>query len=861
LAALLSASTQGTIAADSASLDNGRVKAVFTLQDNCVTQSYFAQDGSEWLLIAESFIPPSPYPKQASQLYNSQADPTHRFVVPQIMHTIKVLDSTDTVQTVVLSGQAHGVTITQKISLRHGEDHFHVVVNATLPEQNPQLDVIVSPYVFAIEGTPDFTHAPSFKPSQDDIIGDTAFLSPAALAQQGGRFIAIVPDLDAINAHAIKATGARKHPDSNSFPIDMPAGWETMPTALDLDLQSQLTPKPLLSFGMMDHIVKQHVHWLRDNSPGAMVRTLSHNEVVYAFDLFVSATAPPRRGFQNISQYFWKTYGAKMLQQPRPQAMPFASYAEVCYPAYAKYQGYRTIGVSRIENIDDPTRRELNSWQEWELNGQMVGGFRLTAPQWNDLVYNTSWWNNVCDATGLYYWGQTLQNQDWTNKARRIINFTLMAPQDHGVFPSLYSLKEKRWIGSLWRPPRENYDPAVQQHIWDSENGVYMSASASTTAGYLLQYYNTCEADERIIPYVMRYADFLVANMQPNGNVPAWFDLDLQPLPSMREFNADGGVHIWVLTELYRRTHKQKYLDASRTMADFLIAEVLPNQRWSDFETFYSCANKPETFFDSHTGQPGRDLMAVIWALNGLTSLYEVSGDVAYLDAAVATADFGVLFQDVWQPHYVQCGYTFGGTVSQLGDGDRLDLRSHRFAGPMVKLGLLADRKDLVERGIAYSRAAFTLINHPRHKSNDIYGHSVFPLGISGENGTHEGFPQTPLGSGPSWSSVGALAGAAHIAQQLGGAYIDLSTGERYGVDGVRIGDVRLRGRELQISITNALATLPMPYEYAYPIKLKVRGLPDSGAFSLSVNGQRKVSATANDLADYTITINPSGEN
>ena len=32
--------------------------------------------------------------------------------------------------------------------------------------------------------------------------------------------------------------------------------------------------------------------------------------------------------------------------------------------------------------------------------------------------------------------------------------------------------------------------------------------------------------------------------------------------------------------------------------------EVLPGQRWTDFEAHYSCAVKPETFFDERTGGP-----------------------------------------------------------------------------------------------------------------------------------------------------------------------------------------------------------------------------------------------------------------
>ena len=98
-----------------------------------------------------------------------------------------------------------------------------------------------------------------------------------------------------------------------------------------------------------------------------------------------------------------------------------------------------------------------------------------------------------------------------------------------------------------------------------------------------------------------------------------------------------------------------------------------------------------------------------------------------------------------------------------MGDAEWLDQRAHRFADPFVRIGLLTGRQDLVERGIAAARSSLTLANHPRHQANGIYTHTDFPVGLGPENIDHEGFPQRPLSSGPSWNSVGGLAGVAHV--------------------------------------------------------------------------------------------------
>ena len=113
---------------------------------------------------------------------------------------------------------------------------------------------------------------------------------------------------------------------------------------------------------------------------------------------------------------------------------------------------------------------------------------------------------------------------------------------------------------------------------------------------------------------VRRYGGFLLAHMQDNGCVPGWFSADLTPLPSLL-WNADGGAHIWVLNELYFATKDEKYLTAAEKMARFLEREVMPRQRWADFEAFYSCSVKPETYFDSRTGQWPCNTMSMSWAM------------------------------------------------------------------------------------------------------------------------------------------------------------------------------------------------------------------------------------------------------
>src|SRR5207248_11061109 len=134
---------------------------------------------------------------------------------------------------------------------------------------------------------------------------------------------------------------------------------------------------------------------------------------------------------------------------------------------------------------------------------------RLSAPQWFHLTCNPAWWNNVGDALGFTYWGEKLHDPSLLDKARRVVNLALSAPQKEGLFPAIYDLKRHSWIGSFWNFPAQGYDPNAARTYWDWENGIYQTASTSVTAGYLLEYRRTCEDVPGLLPYVRGYGDFL----------------------------------------------------------------------------------------------------------------------------------------------------------------------------------------------------------------------------------------------------------------------------------------------------------------------------------------------------------------
>ena len=841
-------------------ISNGKVKGRFVLNSHRISQTFYVVRGNRWELIAKSLDRTEHTGSKVMPLYDRGPGFANdfRLMVQEGLTSAKILQNNKEKVRILFSGVMGNNKIKQEVSLEPDNDYFHIEINALLPGNPPKAEYLLSSFEFVPEGAPDFVFTPSVKRSDDDLIGDRKFFAPATILEKNGLMMALVPDLDLINGNTVCAKGARpqKHPRVFAVPFDTTK--ISFPTAMDLCLNSGITTKPVISYGFIDYWVEQHVYWRHENENGAQVRELSDNKLNYGFDLFLKSGVEKYRGYGSVSSYLWKRYGTMNFHLPKPQAMPFSEYAKVCYPASFAYQGYDVVKGPDIRHRQN--QPAMATWQQWDEKGIAMGGLRLSAPQWYQFIYNTAWWNNVCDATGIYYWGKNLNDPALLEKARRIIRLTLSAPQKDGLFPGLYNLNDKKWQPGLWNPPMEGYDPNKIDSYWgwDKDLGVYQTASASVTAGYLMYYRQFCENDPEILPYVQRYGDFLIRNMDPNGCIPGWFSKSLQPLPSLR-WNADGGAHIWVLSELYRATKEKKYLDAAEKIADFMVREVMPHQKWYDFETFYSCAVKAESFYDSRTGQYPANNMSTSWALEGFASLFEVTGKYQYLAAAEAAADYSLFYQAIWAPNYIVTAYPFGGFSSQNSDAEWLDQRSHRFADGLVRIGLLSGREDLCERGVAATRASLTLINHPRHIGNNIYKYPNYPLGLGPENIDHEGFPQMPLRSGPSWCEVGGLAAAAHVMKLLGSVYINFERKIALGVDGIGIISYSLSEEIIRIEMKSLLSELAMPFNEAYTIDMHIDGFHGKN-YDVVLNGAPAVKLTAMELRQLAVIVSTDGK-
>lgn len=820
-------------------LENTRVKAVFRKKGSTLSQHFYGRNNQQWVLVAESFSPPTSYPKQANPLLNSRLN-EFRFLTNDLSENLSLVRSDkDQNRVVQIRGKIRDVEIIQTISLNGNDENLHVEVHAQFPAEANRLEYLLSAYRFINDGVPDFIHTPTLKyneerwdtPEEDQILGDRSFHSPAIVLQDDERFFGMVPDLNAINDKRMLSPDARRtiNIPTNKFSVPLVESKYTMPTALDMNVRTGLTNSPVVFFGFIDNIIQHHVRYLHPND-GKMVRTIQSKTASYSFDLFISGKKSSDQAIHEVTSFIWDRYGHPEFANKKHLALPFVEYVKTISSVTFSPMDVQP-GVEGFKNT--------GSFLEFELNGKAVGGFRSAVPGWTDALWNSVFWNNARDAVGMFIWGKRTGDSMLLSRARRTVNLLLAAPQNEfGLFPTIYHAATNKWQTS-------SYDVVNKKFGLFSagpESATYDIAAMSKTIAHLLEYYLRCEADKAILQYVEKYGDWLSDIVASDGIMPSYVGTDMKSSDVLK-YSAQSAASMWLLADLYSITKKKKHLQAAERIARFLQKEIIPKQNWIDLEQYFSCGIKSLSFTgDKEQGQLARGNLSAGWATEAFAALYRVTGKEAYLKSGEACLDYLTFTQCSWNPHYIYTAYPFGGfTVDNSDHATYLDARQAEYVKPLIWYGKKLQRQDLIERGVAAARSSVVLINHPLHKMNNIYPYTnVYSFGLGPENIDHEGHPQSAMRTHASWGEgSGIFTGLSNAIDALEGGYINVNKKLAVGVDGISISSFRYENDALDILIDSKLSDLDVPFTQRYTLNLLIDGLPEKKMTSISINGKK----------------------
>ncbi|WP_394830364.1 hypothetical protein LVJ94_28035 [Pendulispora rubella] len=557
---------------------------------------------------------------------------------------------------------------------------------------------------------------PHLAPAEGYVMGDAIFRSPAIVLADGALALAFVPDLDDV-------AGA--------------AGYRVW-----LDYEH---PRRTVTMAAGAYREEGHVFYVREPARAA--------GCTVALRLHLLASCDPRdcaNPYGMVARWMWNRWGRSGLMPPA-DLTPLLRH--IVRWAFAP-DGWTESVWQRIDDttaapvfIVDVSRhpsvpREQRRWRE---------------PR---SIWNQAWFSTQRCANGLLRYARQTGSADLEDRARRMTEVALAAPQRDGLFPSRIVADEAsgtwRWSHSDRRPPSA------------SEEACHLVDAAFT--GRMLLEWHALTGDARARDRVLRLAERLVALQRPSGAFPGWVEPDGRSPTELAE-GPESAVSVALLLELARATGDAAWEKAALATLPFL-EEVAREGRWEDFETYYSCApwGAPELLGQRvpRNGVYKQNTLSIAWCASAFFEAWQTTRDARYLDLARRCIDELSLYQAVWNPPFLPAP-AHGGFGVMNADSEWNDARQSLFAPLYLELGRATGDRELTERGISALHASFSMLYCPENAALARAYEKRFPFfgpetyGFMMENQAHAG--ADPIGTFTifTWGNGSALATAATV--------------------------------------------------------------------------------------------------
>ncbi len=539
---------------------------------------------------------------------------------------------------------------------------------------------------------PTFRWAPHLAPTDGHVIDQHAFRAPALIVHDGRRKLAVVPDLD-----ALAKAGDGAEADSPRWYMDLDA------------------PANVLTAGLCATSVKEHVLFVRE--PGAL---FVKGQVEFGFYLF--ATEEPEaidNPWRDLLAFFWERWGLPLYAQGQPVGGELEPYVRRAYQWAFKEWGAAV-------------------WQEFELAGKEVGApaFIVNVTQSPNYpgpyserevlsVWNQAWFSSLRSAHGLFRYGKLTGEAVWIERANKIKELALSAPRcGGGFFPAVVATemeeveidgrrcrRSKGWSTLYWgNSDRNPFGLGIREaplHILDM----------SWTALLMLRWHAELESDERLVDYARTYADSLLGLQDERGYFPGWIDAESFQPCGVLDQSPETSLSVTLLLELSALTGEQRYAEAAYRAMDAVCEEIVPEGRWEDFETYWSCCRWGREWLGrpiERNGMYKQCNFSMYWTAEALLACYRSTGREAYLRIGRRCLDELLMTQAAWQPPYIHVP-TLGGFGVMNADGEWNDARQSLFAELIVAYGMELGVDEYKERGVASMRASFALMYCPEN--------------------------------------------------------------------------------------------------------------------------------------------------
>jgi hypothetical protein len=605
---------------------------------------------------------------------------------------------------------------------------------------------------------------PHISPFPDTVIGDHSFRSPAIILSDDRRVLILIPDLDDVRI-------AQAH------------GWRVW---LDYDNATRVIKVTAGAYK------EAHFHVAYTAEPlaysGQHVRVRLH-----------VLTSTRREDIENpyglAARWLWSKWGHAGYEAGGSQRAPLSRYCSY---------------VVNWAFAPEPQGWGDTVWQQFTVDGHEAGApaFIVDVSQhpsvpidkrrWREQqsVWNQAWFSTQRSANGLLRYARQVGSKELEHRAELMTEVALAAPQQDGLFPSVYTAggggyqlykdtpgwDKAHWTNSDRRPHGVS---ANAYHILD----------AAFTARLLVEWHTLNPHETRALEYSRHFADKLCKLQRPDGAFPGWIEPNGEVSPILAEGPETAMGASLLLDLLKLDSHNAAYRESARKALHYLEHGPVAESRWEDFETYFSCSRWGEDNTGHKVERNGvykSNTFSPFWCAEAFLDGYKVLHDAHYLTVGRRCLDELSLYQQVWEPDLIPAP-THGGFGVMNADAEWNDARQSLFAPIYLAYYRETGDTDYFERGVSALRASFAMMYCPenaRVKAAYERRHPFFgpeSYGFMMENIAHDGPGGEPIGVFTifTWGNGAALEAASKVQDLYGDVFIDRTHRRAFGIDGV----------------------------------------------------------------------------
>jgi hypothetical protein len=665
---------------------------------------------------------------------------------------------------------------------------------------------------------PDFAWVPHLRPGEGLVIADQIFRSPALVLRRGAQGVALIPDL-----------------------AQWPRGVKTM---LDLDRRAP-DGSALLAHGLGDYATTGHIFFKRKTAGLALA---AGDEVAAAH--YLLRLDGPRDPLARVAAFIWERFARR--DGPAPLALPLARYEALACARIFAPDLYRTFAVDGrpVAAMNTQTltsrrkpgvldRKGVDKYLAGQRNMmkalQFVQAKIFTRPLGHKLLTQflhsgrlkvapaasfQAWFNQVRTALGSWLHARRMGDDELARRAEAIVELALCAPTEDGCPAATCFFPEGqiRWIRGT-----RAFEMIDAYHLPD----------AATTGFHLLEWHECARPDERILTRARELARLFLKLQDDAGAFPGWakptatgwaIDDDLRR-------SAMTAAPAMFLARLHRVEPAKEYAAAVRAALAFLEREVLPHDKWFDYELFYSCAGRPtgRDGPDPYTGVLPANTFSMFWAARAALDLHFAERDAASLATARRCVDRLSMQQQAFANPRLSLD-SFGGFGVMNADAEFNDARQGVFAPLYFDMHRATGEAAMFARGVAALRACFTTMLVEENRAvapGNMKNFRPSDRGAILENYAHVGRDEVTAGYlSPDWGCGTALYASGLAFREWGQAFADPANAQAFALDRCRARFVSYDGGVVAIEAASDELT-ELEIVVAVPVKeLLVNGRP-----------------------------------